>query len=298
MRFFAAWKTLVQEHCSSTKQSLLPTKEKLLHSIHMVFEQTLAAPYCKAYNSTKVQFKAWRQQDLTTDHDAQAHEIGICEAASKAEMNDAGLLPADDFITPSDFDVICCKGNLSTYHAGNVRLQSIVRSHVAQYNQARTKTEKSKVVSCVLSIVRNQGNKGRFIRKDPVSGLWKPATSRFAREKIGQLFRNSLPTQYRSSSQAKKRRRNAISAGYDACLAEVVQSNDAVNHELNSLANRLTRLRVGSDCGLTKARDVEAMFTEMNCRILTILKESNAVAKVSSMFSLHMESTDDSHPVE
>lgn len=252
-------------------------------------------PFLQFPKTTKMQHPSHAKcQDEIRDAHTQTKPL-------MASHTDAKPLSVDAIIIPSDSDVVCCKGKLSMYHKGNMRLKRIVYCHVEQYKEARSKSEKSRVVSRVLAAVCNEGCKARFIRQDPVNGFWMLATSRFAREKIGQLFRNVLHTQYKSSTAAKKRRREARHASYDACFMAVVRSNARVNSALDHLSNRLSAVRTMNFVSDREPEvDVETMFAETNCRILEILKASKAAETVSSMLSrLGDGSTkDDSCPVE
>lgn len=185
--------------------------------------------------------------------------------------------PQSPILKPSDNDVICRKGNLSFYHKGNQRLQRIVNAHVDQYKAAQTKTGKSLVVSLVLSLVRGEnGQGGRFVRQDSARGTWEEATTRFAREKIGQLFRNALHTDYKSSVEAKRQRREDRAIQRVTYLTEIVEQKPFVKAEMNLLSMHLSHSRLSDD-------EVEKLFMESNCRILAGLKESNAAAQLSSM---------------
>ena len=192
----------------------------------------------------------------------------------------------EEIIVPSPLDVVCCKGNLAFQHEGNQRLQAIVRSYVDQYEAAETKGEKSMVVSLVMSAIREE--RGRFVRKDPVSGVWKVTTTRFAREKIGQMFRNSLHSQYKSSTASKRRRREVIQSNYDSCLMEVVQSSTFVKDEMTSVSGRVKS---------SNDETVATMLLESNIRLLEHFKESKAAAKLSSMISCLRESCEELCPV-
>ena len=191
-------------------------------------------------------------------------------------------------VVPSPLDVICCKGNLAFQHEGNRRLQGIVNSYVDQYEAAQTKGEKSMVVSRVISAVREES--GRFLRKDPASGEWTVATARFAREKIGQLFRNALHSQYKSSTASKRRRRDLIQANYDSCLMDVVHSSGFVKDAMSYLSERMNSTDADDET-------VATMFRESNSRILANFKKSKAAATLSSMITCLRESPHGLQPV-
>ena len=59
------------------------------------------------------------------------------------------------------------QGNLALHHKGNIRLQAAANSYINQYESARSRAEKSTVVSLVPNSVREE--RGRFVRKDHVN---------------------------------------------------------------------------------------------------------------------------------
>ena len=76
-----------------------------------------------------------------------------------------------------------------------------------------------------------------FVR---ITSTSKVATPRFAREEIGQMFRNVLHSQYKSSTVSKRRRREVLQANCDSCLMDVVRSSDFVKEEINALSARVS----------------------------------------------------------
>ena len=247
---------------------------------YMVFE-TQTQSYQANKNAKEQVFPVVPQQHIPTTLKHCPLQSSTRWIATK--KSDAKQFSEKEICVPSPRDVICCKGNLALHHEGNIRLQGIVRSYVDQYEAAQSKAEKSTVVSLVISTVREESGGGRFVRKDPVNGTWKVATPRFAREKVGQLFRNVLHSQYKSSTVSKRRRREVLQANYDSCLMDVVRSSDFVKEEMTALSERVSSARkeaVDSD-DETAAK----MFLESNIRLLEHFKEAKAVAKLSSMTS-------------
>jgi hypothetical protein len=55
------------------------------------------------------------------------------------------------------------------------------------YNAARTKTEKSLVVSGLVNRVRHANSHGGFVKN--YGGKWYRVSDRYSREKVGQQFR-------------------------------------------------------------------------------------------------------------
>jgi hypothetical protein len=55
------------------------------------------------------------------------------------------------------------------------------------YNAARTKTDKSLVVSVLVNRVRHTNSEGGFVKN--YGGRWYRVSDRYSREKVGQQFR-------------------------------------------------------------------------------------------------------------
>ena len=68
--------------------------------------------------------------------------------------------------------------------------------------------DKSIVVSEILNAVRSSSPNGGFVRRNSKTGHYEAVTDRVAREKVGQMLRDSLNAQYRSSLGSKRRNRN------------------------------------------------------------------------------------------
>ena len=131
---------------------------------------------------------------------------------------------------PGPYTVICGRGKLCTESPGNVYLRGLVKDFLEPYSQAQNKKAKSKIVSSIITMVREQngrtddhledGVSGAFVKQsdataddasssstsDDCTKEWWEVDESFAREKIGCMFRDLLHTQYRSSTKAKHAR--------------------------------------------------------------------------------------------
>lgn len=81
----------------------------------------------------------------------------------------------------------------------------MVEEQMDNYANARTKTDKSLVVSVLVNRVRQANPRGGFVKN--VAGEWYRVSDRYSREKVGQQFRDLLHTKYRSSTKAKAEKR-------------------------------------------------------------------------------------------
>jgi hypothetical protein len=129
-------------------------------------------------------------------------------------------LPAN--FEPAPMDVICARGKQAHSHPGNRRFRLRVSMNLERYSKATTKLDKSLIVSSIVEAVRQASPEGGFIKRQ--GGCWFEVGDHVAREKVGQSFRDLLHTKYKSSTKAKKRRREV----------QHKKLGDEVNHFMKS----------------------------------------------------------------
>lgn len=128
----------------------------------------------------------------------------ISSSRSYSSRDRMTLLPED--FSPSDDDVICGRGKKCYAHIGNDRFRKRVTGMLGEYQKARSKLDKSKVLSDVVEQVRLNSPRGGFVKQDS-DGRWYEVGDFLAREKTSQAFRDALHENYKSSNVAKKKRR-------------------------------------------------------------------------------------------
>ena len=116
---------------------------------------------------------------------------------------------------PGPYDVICKRGKGAKNHEGNQRYRALIQSALTQYSKADSKMKKSVIVSEIVDFVRTNSPNGGFVKQDEETGEWYEVGTYLAREKTSQCFRDSLHFQYKSSTKAKKRRRDAKKGSND-----------------------------------------------------------------------------------
>jgi hypothetical protein len=119
-------------------------------------------------------------------------------AGSNTEGSQLGV----DF-QPSQSSVICGRGKESYNHAGNYRFRMVASMFVKRYSKASSKTDKSVIVSDIVTMIHQSG--GMFCKLE--KGSWFKVGDHTAREKTSALLRDLLHSQYRSSAKAKIDRR-------------------------------------------------------------------------------------------
>mmetsp|Transcript_2083 Transcript_2083/g.5150 ORF Transcript_2083/g.5150 Transcript_2083/m.5150 type:complete len:487 (-) Transcript_2083:85-1545(-) len=150
------------------------------------------------------------------------------------------LLPAD--FAPNDDSVVCGRGKICSNAEGNSRLKHIVKDFLPQYAAAKSKVEKTAIVSSIVAVVRrNQpaDSKAAFVKKE--DGRWWAVEEGVAREKVGCILRDCLHTRYRSSTKSKlarRRMRKAMNIGGSG------SSNHGSSDAMNSISNDSMMVRM------------------------------------------------------
>mmetsp|Transcript_10178 Transcript_10178/g.19537 ORF Transcript_10178/g.19537 Transcript_10178/m.19537 type:complete len:244 (-) Transcript_10178:269-1000(-) len=83
-------------------------------------------------------------------------------------------------------DVILGRGFRYAWHSGNNDFQALVRKNIQRYDEAKRKNDKSRVVQEIYELVTR---KGRFLKKDELTGLYEVVEEQVAKEKISQAIR-------------------------------------------------------------------------------------------------------------
>jgi hypothetical protein len=140
---------------------------------------------------------------------------------------------------PSPHAVICGRGKACSCSPGNKNLKKILNSYLKSYSKARNKLEKSAIVSCIVGSIKQAAPTGAFVKFE--GGAWWEVEDGVAREKVGCLLRDSLHTQYRSSTKAKLARRRAknrrVVAGDEMSLNTSSSNHSSHGFSWNSSSN-------------------------------------------------------------
>lgn len=173
-------------------------------------------------------------------------------------------LPYD--FTPGPYDVICARGKQAKNHSGNKYYRSLITQAMEKYSNAKNKYEKTLIVSSIVDEVRERSPQGGFVKQEP-DGLWYEVGDHLAREKAGQNLRDGLSKQYKSSTKAKRRRREVMSAEIVDDIENMIQSNQFVSDRINNL-----QTKIHSEGDLVPEVFVSNMFTQANLEILEAFK--------------------------
>jgi hypothetical protein len=131
---------------------------------------------------------------------------GLASLSATANGSDMRLLPLD--FEPSEFDVVCGRGKGSYNAPGCKKLRALIREYIPEYTSARSKFDKTTVLSRIVDVVQSQNNyTAKFVKKD-VNGVWCEISNDQAREKVGHTMRETI--------SALRSQANLISAPYSS----------------------------------------------------------------------------------
>lgn len=176
-------------------------------------------------------------------------------------------LPAD--FVPGPCDVICARGKEAKNHSGNKLYRNLINKSLERYSTANNKYEKTLIVSEVVERIRSAGT--GFVKKES-DGLWYEVGDHVAREKVGQNFRDSLSSQYKSSTKSKRRRRELLSVDLENEVEHMIRSNKFVSRRIDNLSNSMQK----SGDAIPEVF-VAQLFTRTNLEILEAFKQDDCL---------------------
>jgi hypothetical protein len=117
---------------------------------------------------------------------------------------------------------------------------------------------------------------------------YEPVSERMVREKVGQGLRDALHTQYKSSTGAKRRKRDARKAAYHDQISRIVSQQETVCTIVAAVASKVLQNQKDTTSSsstpsiggaiLTTDEQYSELFQYANMRILKELKDSNCAA--------------------
>lgn len=177
--------------------------------------------------------------------------------------------------SPRQFDVIWSRGRQVKGHPGNIFFQSLIEKAASRYGSARGKLAKSRIVSEIIDTVHKKSPNGGFVNN--FGGQWFRVGGLMTRERVTQMLRDQLHSQYRSSASSKRRRKDEQGAQIVGEIKVFVHSNPFVSQRMNNLSNILQRY--GNH--LTD-QHVEILMTQVNSDILGHLTTDGALLQMAT----------------
>jgi hypothetical protein len=160
-----------------------------------------------------------------------------------AASTSSNMTPLPPNFEPGPDDVICGRGKKCYNHVGNERFRLRVLTYLDEYSAAKSKLDKSGVLSKVVDAVRQQSPKGGFVKQDE-KGNWHEVGDFLAREKTSQSFRDALHDRYKSSNISKKKRRqeeqNRYAAPGSSPRSQMMMAQPRSEYEISSRLERLS----------------------------------------------------------
>ena len=115
-----------------------------------------------------------------------------------------GDISLDNSYQPSDYDVVCGRGKGSYNRPGNRRFRQIIKEQIPAYLKARTKFDKSTVLSNIIDIIKSQNNNTtRFVKFNAKSKTWVEINDDVAREKVGHTMRETIALMKKQEEDAQ-----------------------------------------------------------------------------------------------
>lgn len=162
--------------------SPIPTKLNVLHNVPA---SALKLPPMPAFR---------RAQSAGGGNDSSSSY----EDYAESDDDDEGtLLPPEYEVGPND--VVCGRGKGALKRAGNQKLQQLIKSKIDEYSSAKTKIDKSLILSAILDHIQTLS--GRFVKKQP-NGTWCEIGDRDSIAKIGHAMRVFLRAQRKKKPAA------------------------------------------------------------------------------------------------
>ncbi|KAG7365805.1 hypothetical protein IV203_028475 [Nitzschia inconspicua] len=170
--------------------------------------------------------------------ESQCNRPMACHRESSLKKNENRVHLGTNYTTGHNA-VICGRGKACTASPGNKKFRAYIDSFARSYGSATNKDQKSKIVSAIISLIEEPEG-GAFVKFE--ESTWWKVDEAYAREKIGNLFRDVLHTKYRSSSKAKQARKHKVATG-----------SLGINEEIQSIVTKLSMDRSYSSCGSSSA---------------------------------------------
>lgn len=182
----------------------------------------------------------------------------------------ANMIRLPAHFVPGPYDVICARGKEAKNHKGNKRFRVLIQESLEKYSEAKTKIEKSIIVSDIVSAIREASPNGGFVKEE--NGVFYDVGDRIAREKTGQSLRDSLHSQYKSSTKAKRQHRRKVQSGIVHNIESLLHTNQEVSLRIRRLSNQAQ-----DQADRTPEAFVFNMFTQANLDILEAFKRDQSL---------------------
>lgn len=122
---------------------------------------------------------------------------------------------ASDY-TPNQHDILCGRSKSSLNHAGNQVFRETIFSNLDRYDAARTKLDKSLVVTSIVDLLRSKSPNGGFVRLE--GNQWYEIGDQLAREKVGHALRDAIKTRNKREEKKKAEKQSSVETKRESLL--------------------------------------------------------------------------------
>lgn len=131
------------------------------------------------------------------------YSIALPSAITALALTNA-VIPLDSSYQPGYYDVVCGRGKGSYNRPGNKRFRALVATYIPDYQIARSKFDKSCLLSSIIDKVRSftnpdTGMPAEFVKFSKGDG-WIQIGDELAREKVGHVIREAVLTKEANSN--------------------------------------------------------------------------------------------------
>ncbi|CAB9508938.1 hypothetical protein SEMRO_367_G127850.1 [Seminavis robusta] len=119
-----------------------------------------------------------------------------------------------NIVEPHPHDVLCGRGASINNFIGNLRWRDLIKNKKQEYVQLH-KLQRHILSESIVFAVRNLDPPGRFLQRDPVTGLWNDIGDQRANEKTAQALREGAPKLRKKIKAAPEAAKKAAAAAAD-----------------------------------------------------------------------------------
>uniref|UniRef100_A0A7R9WP52 DUF6824 domain-containing protein n=1 Tax=Craspedostauros australis TaxID=1486917 RepID=A0A7R9WP52_9STRA len=142
---------------------------------------------------------------------------------NRRDRDQRELMP--ESFEPTKYSVLLGRGKTNINWFGNRRLRIICEAHLKKYSQAKSRSEKSAIVTAIVDTIVEACPSGGFYKKQ--SGRWYRVEEELARDKVGCILRDSLADKYKSSTKNKVAKRRERRESGRAPMSQTKRSSFA-----------------------------------------------------------------------
>jgi len=157
-------------------------------------------------------------------------------------------------------DVLCGRGGASFKHVGNYTFRHLVLLNKEQYAKSK-KVEKRKFAMRIVKAIRKQNPPGRFLERNPKTGLYYDVGDRRAVEKTSQALRDHIKNSLQSSESMPPSSSSSTVPVYPSIALNGLQSEFREELTTTGLPTKLNNLPAFNR---TVSKDLPSRTTKRN----------------------------------